>query len=327
MLSRFNSALYKRYWQCNTSTATYLGVSQMQVYEGMRAFFEGYTRNKHTGATGTIQWMLNSAWPSNVWHTYDYYLNPDASYAGTRAACAPPLHAMYSYDDSSVWLINSAFKDVATTGYAVTAKIFLFNGTLFESASAGPGPVVGSDAAVRIMNVSTPAAMRTRLGQGKVYFLRLTVTDAAGKVLDTNEYWLSTTAEVIDWKSSTWYNTGCSAYADYSELRGLAPVKLAVSSVQVDQNSTAVTISAPPDAMNVAFFVRARLLDAPGGSDVLPITWDRNYVVLMFPGESVTLMARFNGAQLSAAPVAAVTTMNDVLVPATQSLLGPSSYD
>ena len=31
-----------------------------QVYEGIRAMFEGYSRNKHRTATGVIQWMLNS---------------------------------------------------------------------------------------------------------------------------------------------------------------------------------------------------------------------------------------------------------------------------
>eukprot|EP01045_Picozoa_sp_COSAG04_P011524 COSAG04_NODE_743_length_10649_cov_26.557820_9_plen_30_part_00 len=28
--------------------------------------FEAYSRNKYN-ATGLIQWMLNSAWPSNMW--------------------------------------------------------------------------------------------------------------------------------------------------------------------------------------------------------------------------------------------------------------------
>ena len=38
----------------------------MDRYESHRAMFEAYSRNKYN-ATGLIQWMLNSAWPSNMW--------------------------------------------------------------------------------------------------------------------------------------------------------------------------------------------------------------------------------------------------------------------
>ena len=47
MLARFNRPLYARYWACNNSAEEYLAVAQAQVFEGMRAFFEGYSRNKH----------------------------------------------------------------------------------------------------------------------------------------------------------------------------------------------------------------------------------------------------------------------------------------
>ena len=40
-----------------------------------RAMMEAYGRNKYT-STGIIQWMLNNAWPSMIWHMYDWYLRP-----------------------------------------------------------------------------------------------------------------------------------------------------------------------------------------------------------------------------------------------------------
>lgn len=46
--------------------------AQLEAYESHRAMFEAYTRNKYN-STGLIQWMLNSPWPSNMWHLYDYY--------------------------------------------------------------------------------------------------------------------------------------------------------------------------------------------------------------------------------------------------------------
>ena len=59
--------------------------SQMQTYEGVRAMYEAYSRNKYQ-ATGVIQWMLNNAWPSMIWHLYDYYLRPGGGYFGAKRA-------------------------------------------------------------------------------------------------------------------------------------------------------------------------------------------------------------------------------------------------
>ncbi len=67
------------------------------TYEGERAMFEAYGRNKYT-STGVVQWMLNNAWPSIIWHLYDWYLRPGGGYFGTKKACEP-LHVQYSYDD------------------------------------------------------------------------------------------------------------------------------------------------------------------------------------------------------------------------------------
>ena len=52
---------------------TIFRISQTMAYSGERAMFEAYGRNKYT-STGVIQWMLNNAWPSMIWHLYDYYL-------------------------------------------------------------------------------------------------------------------------------------------------------------------------------------------------------------------------------------------------------------
>ena len=75
------------------------------AYEGERAMFEAYGRNKYT-ATGVIQWMLNNAWPSLIWHLYDFYLRPGGGYFGTKKA-NEPLHVQYSYDDRSIAVVNS----------------------------------------------------------------------------------------------------------------------------------------------------------------------------------------------------------------------------
>src|SRR6266849_1675867 len=91
-----------------------------QAYEGQRAMFEAYGRNKYV-STGVIQWMLNNAWPSLIWHLYDYCLVPAGGYYGTKKACET-VHVQYSYDDNSVAVVNGKYEPVP--GMKVSAKIY-----------------------------------------------------------------------------------------------------------------------------------------------------------------------------------------------------------
>jgi exo-1,4-beta-D-glucosaminidase len=86
-LSIFTRALNKRYGTA-TGLEDYVKKAQAMNYEAQRAMFEAYRARKYR-ATGLIQWMLNDAWPSLIWHLYDYYLRPAGGYFGTKRACEP----------------------------------------------------------------------------------------------------------------------------------------------------------------------------------------------------------------------------------------------
>ena len=118
-LSVFTEALDKRYG-ASTSVEEYSRKAQMQAYEAHRAMMEAYGRNKYT-STGVIQWMLNNAWPSMIWHLYDWYLRPGGSYFGVKRACEP-LHVQYSYDDRSIVVVNSYYKHFP--GLKVAAQVY-----------------------------------------------------------------------------------------------------------------------------------------------------------------------------------------------------------
>ena len=68
--------------------------------------------------------MLNNAWPSMIWHLYDYYLRPGGGYFGTKKACEP-LHVQYSYDDRSVAVVNDRHE--AAKGLTVSARVLDLN--------------------------------------------------------------------------------------------------------------------------------------------------------------------------------------------------------
>ena len=99
-LKHFTPSITARY-SAGASAADYLRKAQLASYESHRAMFEGYSRNKYN-STGLIQWMLNSAWPSNMWHLFDFYLQIGGSGFGAKKANAQPLHLLYSYDRPNV---------------------------------------------------------------------------------------------------------------------------------------------------------------------------------------------------------------------------------
>src|SRR5437879_8077563 len=94
--------------------------SQAMTYDNQRSMFEAYARNKYV-STGVIQWMLNNAWPSLIWHLYDYYLVPAGGYFGTKKA-QEVVHVQYDYDANSVSVINGTYESIQ--GTKVSAKIY-----------------------------------------------------------------------------------------------------------------------------------------------------------------------------------------------------------
>src|SRR6476620_8587422 len=118
----FTDALNARFGPA-TSAEDYAVKSQLQTYEGVRAMYEAYSRNKYV-STGVIQWMLNNAWPSIIWHLYDFYLRPGGGYFGTKIACEP-VHVQYSYDDRSIVVVNDT--QAEAKGLKVTATVLDFD--------------------------------------------------------------------------------------------------------------------------------------------------------------------------------------------------------
>jgi len=284
----FSNALDKRYGTA-TSAEDYTFKSQLMAYEGVRAMYEAYSRNKYH-STGVIQWMLDNAWPSMIWHLYDYYLQPGGGYFGAKKAMQA-LDPVYGYDDHSVWLVNSRYAEAK--GLRVSAKI------------------IDADAAVRFskdVSVDADADGTAKVmelprvdGLGPAYFLDLRVFDAAGTQVGSNFYWLSSTGETIDWPKSTWWTTPTKTFADFTSLARLPNVKLKLASKtsQAGEQSTTRVVVENPSA-SVAFFVRLKLAKSDG-DEVLPVVWQDNYVSLL-PGEKREISATFRTADLGSEP-------------------------
>jgi exo-1,4-beta-D-glucosaminidase len=285
----FTDGLNRRYGQAS-SLDDYERKAQAMTYDGQRAMFEAYARNKYT-STGVIQWMLNNAWPSLIWHLYDYYLVPAGGYFGTKKACEP-VHVQYSYDDDSVAVINGTYE--ALKGTKVSAKIYSIDAK--EKASREATVDLGADSSTKAFDLPKPE------GLTPTYFLKLELRDAAGKLVSDNFYWLSTKADVLDWakRSDTVY-TPQKEFGDLTGLNSLPKVRVAITkTVQGSGRNSSITVVVENKSDSVAFMVHPRLTGGKGGDDVTPIFWSDNYFSLL-PGEKKTVMARFDAAALHGA--------------------------
>jgi exo-1,4-beta-D-glucosaminidase len=283
----FTDGLNRRYGTA-TSLDDYLRKAQAVTYDGERAMFEAYGRNKYA-ATGVIQWMLNNAWPSLIWHLYDYYLVPAGGYFGTKKAMEP-IHVQYSYDDNSVAVVNSTYE--AVQGVKVSAKLYNLDAT--EKGSREGTMNVAPDSSTKAFDLPKVE------GLSATYFLRLQLHDATGKQLSDNFYWLSTKADVLDWKhkKDTVY-TPQAEFGDLSGLNTLPEVKLEVKPSKEEQGGKAgVRVSVRNPSGGIAFMVHLRVTKGKGGEDVTPIFWSDNYFPLL-PGERREVTASYDPADLS----------------------------
>jgi exo-1,4-beta-D-glucosaminidase len=294
----YTDALTARYGKADT-LEDYTFKAQLMNYEGIRAMFEAYSRNKYT-STGVIQWMLNNAWPSMIWHLYDWYLRPAGGYFGAKRAMEP-LHPVYGYDDRSVWVVSSQYEDAK--GLKLTTKIYNLDMTeKFSQESSVDAAADSTQKVLTLPDLTDPSP---------VYFLALRLEDSSGKLVGSNFYWLSTKQESLDWSKSNWYMTPTATFADYTALSQLPKVKLKVTSRSEhkgDDTLTHVTLENPSKAL--AFFVRLKLSKGAGGGEILPVIWQDNYVSLL-PGEKRDLTATYRSAALGAAkPVIEVSGWN-----------------
>ena len=290
-LSAFDAAMTQTYG-APRDLADYERKAQAMTYDGERAMFEAYARNKYT-STGVIQWMLNNAWPSLYWHLFDFYLQPAGGYFGAKKA-NEMVHIQYSYDDRSVVVVNSYYRPFPAL--TVTAEVYDIH--LKSIVSRRVKVNISADASQRVLTL--PALPQTAHPQ--TYFVKLALSDRSGRPLSSNFYWLSNKPDVLEWDQSTDQRTKVDSYSDLTMLADLPRLKLEAAAKR-EGAAAEVTVHLRNASTHLAFQVKLTMDDG-NGHEVLPVFWSDNYTELM-PGESRTITARYppwnalpNGAKL-----------------------------
>jgi len=277
-----------------TGLDDYIKKSQAMAYDGERAMFEAYTRNKYR-STGVIQWMLNNAWPSLVWHLYDYFLQPAGGYFGTKKACEP-LHVQYSYDDRSVVVVNDQYRDVS--GLTVTAELYDFQleKKFFRQVSLD-SPADSVRQALVVPEIS-PAP--------KISFLRLILKNSTGDMQSSNFYWLPARLASFDWDldrtNEHAYYSSVTSYEDLTMLNHLPKARVEASaSVSHTGDGDAVRVLLHNASDRLAFQVRLGIHEEKRDDEIVPVFWQDDYISLL-PNESRSVVARYRDHRLDGHP-------------------------
>jgi hypothetical protein len=245
-----------------TNAEEWVSLAQFLNYEGYRAMFEGQSKHR----AGLLLWMSHPCWPSFVWQTYDYFLEPTAAYFGCKKACEP-LHIQWNRATDSVEVVNHCAGNVK--GLTATVEIFNMDGAKKWEKTA---PVDSNeDSALSCIRMNYPS------GLTPVHFLRLRLT-RGGDTVSTNFY-----LRGLDER-------------DFRAIRQLPTVRLEAETRIEQQGSRWFLKTELHNASSApALMVRLKAVREKTGDRILPVLYSDNYVSLL-PGERQTVSTELRDA-------------------------------
>ena len=251
-----------------TSAQEFCEWAQWINYEGYRAMYESGSKDR----MGLLIWMSHPCWPSMVWQTYDYYLEPTAAYYGVKHACEP-LHVQWNPVSNYVEVVNRS--SGRQQGTAKATIINLNGTTLWETTM---DYVCDEDMTLDMMQVEVPQEI------AGAYILRLTLTDDKGLMRSMNDY-VNTTIE--------------------NDRTSLHDMRQAQVSATAKGRSITLTNHGQVPAMMLRLNLKG-----DDGEQILPVIYSDNYLHLM-PGESRTIEIEWKVEDArGAAPIVEITGMN-----------------
>jgi hypothetical protein len=245
--------------------ADFVRKAQMMNYEAFRAMYEGRNAKLFAGDTGILTWMSNPAQPSFVWQLYHYDLEPNSSEFAVKSA-SELVHIQMDEDDGHLKVINNLPQPISgdTAHVAILSIWGMERGPVLEKDIPVNGP---ADTAIDLGAVPLPDELPP------LYFVKLELRDAQGKIVSRNIYWKPNPAQGNDLTPLDWLPT----------------VTLEGTVTRHDANGRLgleVTLTNPGKAL--ALMAHLQLRRKSTGARILPVFYSDNYLWLG-AGESRTI--------------------------------------
>jgi hypothetical protein len=237
------------------SAEEWISLAQFVNYEGYRAMFEAQSKYR----MGLLLWMSHPCWPSFVWQTYDYYLEPTSAYFACKKA-SEPLHIQWNRLSDTIEVMN--FSGGNNTGLSAKIEVLNMDGSTMSTKTVSVDSP--EDSTTAVMKMEYPG------GLSPMHFIRLTLTRGSN-VVSINSYLRGT-------------NDG-----DYRAIRALPKAKIQATTTMSQKGSLWLlttelrNTSAYPSLMTRLIAVREK-----SGDRILPAVYGDNYITLM-PGERQTI--------------------------------------
>ena len=287
------------------NASEYAWRTQLAQVKQYQALFEGFQQYQWLWYGAMIMWKTQAPMPNFRGALYDVFGATNGGLWGVRSATGggAPVHVQLNQGNNTVTVINKGIDTVAVTGWSSDVSVYDISTGAKVTSAGVTQPLNGQLAAGAVTNL--PAVLQWPSGavaQGAVLLYRVSLRRQDGSVASSSDYWFSSLTSDL---------TVHQDYAQLGKIRSAGPsVTLqasATGAVGTDNNVLLVnvTLSAPSDAPQVAFAVRAVLRDsasavvAPTGvtdDRVLPQWTTDNYFSLV-PGEqrSVLIEADWSG--------------------------------
>ena len=240
----------------------FVSLAHFLDYEGFRAEFEAQSKNR----MGLLLWMSHSCWPSLLWQTYDYYLEPTPAYFACKNVCEA-LHIQWNRVTDFVEVVNYSAGDLR--GLIATVEVLNLDGSSKWEESASLDSA--EDSVTNCIKMEYPS------GLTPAHFVRLTLS-RAGSPLSTNLY-LRGVQE-----------------GNYRVIRQLPKVHVkAVTDIRRQGNQWKLTTQLHNPSAYPSLMTRLKVVREKSGDRILPVIYSDNYFTLM-PGEQRTVHTQLNHA-------------------------------
>ena len=223
--------------------------------------------------------MLNNAWPSNIWHLYDYFFAPTPSYFATKKA-GEKIHAMYNYENKKIYLINNYFSDFDDL---IKLHIYIFSDDgkteiyhkYFEFKGLKSDEINNSF-----------IVLNQEYGDNYIIHLEYSYNENYKEISLSNTYLLNKIMDEIDYETPpTFYNVPISNYANLEAFDSLNKVDLNIEMIsntifeEDEQKKIRYEFNIENNGDVIALLLELKLFYKSQNNNemIVPIIWSDNY--------------------------------------------------
>jgi exo-1,4-beta-D-glucosaminidase len=179
-------------------------------------------------------------------------------------------------------VVNSTYAPAS----ALRASVRVYNVGWKELYSAETEVDAIADSSQRIITI--PDSIYS--GADRLFFIDLTLKDAAGTTVSRNFYWVPGTLTTFDWERTDYTHTPAARHEDLTALANLPAANItAQAEIGNGTRGRELCLRLSNHSSTLAFQVRAAARTTAGDL-IAPVFWTDNWIELI-PGESATLKA------------------------------------